>query len=188
MIKSSYKNFEIATLAKQMARQTEHALRLNKLLEILIKREEPVTKLKNLFNLIIELKNQCKLPKVLQTNLQRQYKKLRKDFLTNVKKAKLYKSYNDAQLRKGKISELNDTMYEQILERTVEQVHKKWKKTDKKELIQYYAVSAFLLSHCFKKQRVESDRRRNQLKEQFQQVILKNFDENLFFLETSAMN
>ena len=62
MIKVIYKRFEIATLGRQEEKQQIAIMQLNKLLEILIQRQEPIIKLKNLTRLLIRLIKTKKLP------------------------------------------------------------------------------------------------------------------------------
>ena len=61
MIKALYKSFEIATLGKQKLNKSINIERLNRLLELLMKRQELEVKFKNFSLLLVRLIKQSKL-------------------------------------------------------------------------------------------------------------------------------
>ena len=53
MIKASYKDFELSTIAKNNLEKSINIERLNRLLELLMKRQEPIAKFVNLTRLLL---------------------------------------------------------------------------------------------------------------------------------------
>ena len=70
MVKASYKDFELSIIAKNKLEKNINIERLNRLLELLMKRQEPIAKFMNLTRQLLYLLKKRKLPLMLYKNLQ----------------------------------------------------------------------------------------------------------------------